>query len=455
MNVFRLLYTYIRTKQAMGIRSRRDLEARQLRLMRHHFQWVLRHSRFYRQYFADAVADWDGAALTFKRLEKLPLLDKETMMAHFDELNTAGIRKEEAFRIAAQAEETRDFTPSNGKVTVGLSSGTSGNRGLFLVSVEERERWAGVILAKVLPRGLHKRESVAFFLRANSNLYTTVRQKQLTFQYYDLMTPLSTHVKRLNQQQPTILVAPPAMLLFLSREKKKGRLQIDPLKVVSVADVLDDRDRETIAAQFGQPIHQVYQCMEGFLAATCSHGTLHLNEDLVHVGREWIDRDSGRFVPIVTDFSRTLQPIIRYRLNDVLVEKKEPCPCGSIFTAIDRVEGRCDDIFYFKERKVQGNRAVFPDFIRQAVWQAGESVAQYRVVQQDSNVMIVAFEERHGSDRREAEDRIRVAFFQLFERLGVQPAMIRFTPYQSSGLDKKLRRVERMWSPQPASRKRI
>ncbi|PTM59850.1 F390 synthetase-related protein [Desmospora activa] len=447
MNLFRLLHAYIQTKQAMGIRSRRSLEARQQRLLTRHFQWVLKHSRFYRRTFADAIADWDEAVVTFERLEKLPLLDKETMMAHFDELNTVGIRKEEAFRIATQAEESRDFTPNIGKVTVGLSSGTSGNRGLFLVSAKERERWAGVILAKVLPRGLQSKESVAFFLRANSNLYTTVQQRRLTFQYYDLFHPLSAHVERLNQQQPTILLAPPAMLLFLSHEKKEGRLQIDPIKVVSIADVLDDRDRETIAAQFGQPIHQIYQCTEGFLAATCSHGTLHLNEDLVHIGREWIDRDSGRFVPIVTDFSRTIQPIVRYRLNDVLVEKKEPCPCGSVFTAIERVEGRCDDIFYLKERKVQATRAVFPDLIRRAVWQAGERVLQYRVVQQASNVITVAFQECRGSDRREAEDRIRAAFFQLFERLDVQPAMIRFTPYQAPVLHKKMRRVERMWSP--------
>lgn len=447
MNWFRLGLAYIQAKRAMAIRSRRHLEARQLRLIRHHFRYVLKHSPFYRRHFQEAMKGWDSPDLTWERLQTLPLLDKETMMTHFNHLNTAGIQKEEAFRLAWQGEETRNFTPQIGEVTVGLSSGTSGNRGLFLVSKEEREKWAGTILARVLPRGIVNRESVAFFLRANSNLYTSVRQRWLIFAYYDLLEDLSSHIQRLNRQQPTILVAPPSVLLFLSEEKKRGRLDIAPIKVISVADVLDNRDRQKIEEQFGKPVHQLYQCTEGFLAATCPYGTLHLNEDLVHIGREWIDKGSGRFIPVVTDFSRKTQPIIRYRLNDILVLAKEPCPCGSAMTAIARVEGRCDDIFYVKEQKTGQYRALFPDFIRRAVWKAGEEILQYRVVQQAPDTITVAFMERSGTDRKQVEEAIRAAFTRLFHRLKMEAVTICFTPYHPPAADKKLRRVERMWLP--------
>ncbi len=60
--------------------------------------------------------------------------------------------------------------------------------------------------------------------------------------------------------------------------------------------------------------------------------------------------DDSRFYPIITDFKRTSQPIYRYRLNDILVEEKSPCPCGSVFTRIAKIEGRSDDIFYFKKK---------------------------------------------------------------------------------------------------------
>src|SRR5690606_31914825 len=120
MNLFRLGLAYIRAKRAMAIRSRQKLEERQLRLLKRHFRFVLEHSPFYRRRFQEAMKGWDRPELTWERLQTLPLMDKETMMSHFDELNIAGSRKEEAFRVAWRAEETRDFTPQIGDVTVGL-----------------------------------------------------------------------------------------------------------------------------------------------------------------------------------------------------------------------------------------------------------------------------------------------------------------------------------------------
>nr|MBT2175989.1 CoF synthetase [Streptococcus mitis] len=98
---------------------------------------------------------------------------------------------------------------------------------------------------------------------------------------------------------------------------------------------------EFICATFKQTVHQVYQCTEGFLATTCKQGTLHINEDLVHIEKEYLDQEKGIFVPIITDFMRKTQPIIRYRLNDILIEKKTPCSCGSPFLALERIDGRC------------------------------------------------------------------------------------------------------------------
>ena len=71
---------------------------------------------------------------------------------------------------------------------------------------------------------------------------------------------------------------------------------------------------------------------------------LHLNEDIVYIEREYLD--DRRFVPVVTDLERKAQPIIRYRLNDILVERKEPCGCGSPFLALEKIEGREDDVFF-------------------------------------------------------------------------------------------------------------
>src|SRR5699024_9723342 len=100
---------------------------------------------------------------------------------------------------------------------------------------------------------------------------------------------------------------------------------------------------------------------------TCEHGTIHLNEDVVIIQKEYMDKKQGVFIPIITDFRRKTQPIIRYRLNDLLQEKQNPCTCGSPFTALEKIEGRADDLFYLRHTGNEGLRAVFPDFIRRAI----------------------------------------------------------------------------------------
>ena len=80
-------------------------------------------------------------------------MDKTFMMTHFNELNTQGIDRDEALALAIESEKTRDFTELKGEVAVGLSSGTSGHRGLFITTEKERSMWAAAILAKMLPKG--------------------------------------------------------------------------------------------------------------------------------------------------------------------------------------------------------------------------------------------------------------------------------------------------------------
>ncbi len=49
---------------------------------------------------------------------------------------------------------------------------------------------------------------------------------------------------------------------------------------------------------------------------------MHLNEPYLLIEREWLDREQTRFTPIVTDLWRRAQPVVRYRLNDVLQVKQ-------------------------------------------------------------------------------------------------------------------------------------
>ncbi|WP_409343536.1 F390 synthetase-related protein [Paenibacillus sp. MBLB4367] len=432
-----ILWHYLRAKYRFRFMSRERLAAWQRKKVMRHLTFVRSRSPFYRERWGQTpLSEW----------ERLPMIDKTLMMERFDTLNTLGIRKDEAFRIALKAESSRDFSPTIGGVTIGLSSGTSGNRGLFLVSARERFAWVGSVTAKVLPRSLLHRERIAFFLRANSNLYGSVNSGRLRFAFYDLLDPLDAHVDRLNGFKPTLLVAPPSVLRFLADAKREGRLDIDPLKIVSVAETLDPLDKRYIEEAFGQIAHQIYQCTEGFLASTCPHGTLHLNEDIVVIQKEYLDEKLRKFVPVITDFSRSAQPIVRYRLNDILTEAAAPCPCGSPFTAIERIEGRCDDMVYAPSSAKPGQLTpVFPDFLTRAVIAAAPEVKQYRIVQLAPD-RIDVFLLADNAEKEQAQRSVARSLESLFRQMACIPPAIRFGKYEHTPGPAKLRRVERRFA---------
>lgn len=374
-----MLKHFVRARWCLRFTQREQLERWQHKCLTHYFKQVLPRAAYYKD-------------LKISKLEELLYMDKSAMMAEFSVRNTANISKEDAQKIGLQAEESRDFSPTLlhptlGELTVGLSSGTSGHRGVFLVSREERLRWAGILLAKTLPSSLLKHIlffwrrplSIAFFLRANSNLYNTLNSRRIDFGFYDLLQGVDKYREQLNQQQPHALVAPPTVLRRLAELRLSGELNIQPQHIVSVAEVLEPDDAQLIETAFARKPHQIYQATEGFLAYTCERGNLHLNEAQIYIEKEWLDET--RFQPIITDFSRTTQIIARYKLNDILRIANTPCSCGRAETSLAAIEGRSDQILYLPSLYTNETVAIFPDVLRRAMMMVNPALQEYRVVQ--------------------------------------------------------------------------
>lgn len=412
MGRLRIVRAFVVARWLRRFRSRAQLERHQSRRVQRHLRVLRRRS----PWFAEAP----------ERLDQLPLMDKAAMMAEFDAMNTVGVTLDDAVALAADAEHRRDFGGTLDGVSVGLSSGTSGHRGVFVVSAAERDAWAGTMLALTLPRGRILGHRIALFLRAGNELYDTVRSRAVAFRYFDVHGDLAERIRSLAAYEPTILVAPPSVLLAIA----EAGLELRPQRVYAVAEVLERADAARLASAFGQPfIHQLYQCTEGFLARTCERGVLHLNEELVLFEREPVD--GRRFVPIVTDFSRLAQPIVRYRLNDLLVERAAPCDCGSVLTALERIEGREDDALLL------GGVRVFADLVARAMIHA-DGFTQWRVVQTGAARVEVLLDDPAG------EAGVRERLEALWRWQGAPAPELRFRAY-APDLTRKLRRVERAW----------
>jgi len=353
--------------------------------LQHHLKWVCQNSPYYRDLTGHSLADY-------------PLMDKQLMMDNFTRLNTLGFDRDELFDVALAAEHSRDFQKSELQgVTVGLSSGTTGRRGLFLATNEERARWAGYIIGRLMP-SIVKPQRIALLLRANSSLYKTVAKAHIQFHYVDLCQPVEDWLGKLEAFNPTIMIGS-AQALVLSGAQSKS---LDPGMIVSGAEVLSAADKQFLDNRFRCEIKEIYQCTEGLLACTHSDGKLRWNEDLIHIEPKWLDQNKTHYQPIVTDFRRRSQPIIRYLMDDVIVAGNDH---SGVFRSIASIAGRSGDILRFGQVKV------LPDLIYNAVSRAVSTRVDYQISQLDDDRLRIATDHSY--------DQIRLALCKLLSSLGL------------------------------------
>ncbi len=222
MDISRLAANYWRARPQAGFASRAALEKHQARALDRFKRRALTRSPFYRD-------------LSQANLRDFPIMTKALMLSEFGNINTRNISLDAAFELAEQAEATRNFSPMLGDVSVGLSTGTSGRRSVFLASRSERMRWAGMILGRMLPGELLGRHRIAFLLRANNALYESVSGRgRIAFQFFDLKEQLSSLHAKISAFAPSILIAPAQVLRELAL-LEEGAGTLAPKRIISVA----------------------------------------------------------------------------------------------------------------------------------------------------------------------------------------------------------------------------
>lgn len=408
-NLPQILQHFIQARVRQRVLQGEKLLEFQNRKAQERVRFAFKGSEFYHQHWQDHnLTDW----------QNLPTINRQMMMAHFDTFNTVGISKKQTLELALRAEQERDFSPTLNGVTVGLSSGTSGQRGIFLVNEAEQAAWTGTILARVLHTV--QPERVAFFLRSSSNLYANVgRGRAIVFRYFDLISPLEGIIAQLNSFQPTLLVGPPSVLVRLANAFNQNHLRIRPRRVMAVAEILSVTDHMALEVTFQVPVHQIYQATEGFLAASCLQGRLHLQEDIVAV--QWGEYlpHSAQKTPILTDLWRQSQPMIRYALNDLLVLDSRACPCGSSWRVLERIEGRSDDVCFFSTQGGGPAPAVFPDLLGKMV-RSSARVRDFVAIQSEVGQLKIHLELRHEDDFPRAVEEVTQMIFTTLHRLGAE-----------------------------------
>lgn len=429
-----LFATFLFNRYGSRFSSASEIARFQARAFRHLRSKIMPQSPFY-------------AALSSHRLSDWPIMTKALMMEHFSQLNTRNLPRDKAMALALQAEADAAPAAHLGELAITLSPGTSGLRNLWLSDRAERGRHAAAVLGRFLPsaRPWTGRLRVAIFHGPMGAPRLNFSSPFLSSQVYDPATDRSQMIASLNAQRPDLIIAAAHILVQLAQWQLAAGLRVAPRALVSTAEVLTALDERDIHEAFGIWPEQIYDSAEGLLGQTCSHGSLHLNERLFHIERDIIDPKSGAFRPIITAFHHQTLPLVRYRMEDVLIPDPAPCLCGCASLNIRRIEGRFEDVIWWKGLDGQ-KRLITRQMLAQTIADMPVPVLDYRIVQYGTEQIEISLDSPAFA---RAARLMRLNLVELANRLGCNPPNMIFRerlPAVSTG---PRRRIRAVMMPQP------
>jgi putative adenylate-forming enzyme len=398
---------------------------------------VLRYARAHSPYYKGLLA---GGEPVFAAV---PLMNKAVMMEHFDEINTAGLKRDELVSFRIQQEKGGLSHLFAGKYSVGLSSGTSGNKGLTVLSPREREAYGCLLFARNGIPARIKPKRILFALRINNPAFMEVTRFGVTMVHVDYTKAPEEMIRIIREKRLNILAGPPSLLAMLAQKREQIDHPVEAL--VSYAEVLEPHLKQDLERAFAAPVVQIYQGAEGFIGSTCRLGHLHLNEDVIYAEEVEAHDPEGKIKGLlITDLYRKTQPMIRYALHDLVEFSAQLCPCGSQFRVIERIHGRSDDVLHLKA--ADGTiRYLFPDYVCRSINQASGDVLEYQALQHAADKLEIRLVLKSGADREAIERDIKQRLCEWIAKTGGEPGDIFFTetPPQKNPRSHKMIRVVR------------
>ena len=287
----------------------------------------------------------------FDDIKKFPLLTKEVIREHFDELY-----------------KFRDRTY--------FRNHTSGSTGEPVIFYQDKyclewkiatkifyDEWAGrrigepmVKLWGAVQDILKEGQGIKGYLRQQFHGVTTLNSYRMT------ENNLYDYVRKINRIKPRLILTYTNSIDELARFIQDHHLAIySPGAIMTSAGVLFPEIRKRVGEVFGVPLFDNYGSREtGGIACNCEKNEgLHLMPDLHYVeilddnSREVNPGESGEIV--VTLLTNYTMPLIRYTIEDRGVLSNKVCSCGRGFPLLEKVEGRILNMFRNKQGDLIGS----------------------------------------------------------------------------------------------------
>ena len=328
-------------------------------------------------------------------LGKLPIIDKETVRNHFEDLKARDFQRwRPIFRTTGG---------TTGKPLKYYSD--SKEHSIFWADLWRVWNWAGYELGdKRATIGGSRPSSSGFKVR--SYISSRVMERNLSLSSFEVKSEaLQMHVEKLRKFKPKILRGyPSALFLFANYLDERGGDDFGIKSIISISEQLYEHQRKAIKNAFGCEIFDNYGCPDGgVLACECEEHEYHLNSEnaiteIVKEGEVVSSGEEGEMV--ATNLTRFAMPFIRYSTGDVGKFSDAESSCGRGLEMLNSIRGRTSDYLILPNGNILSGVSIA------AVFNAISSqlhIQHYQVVQEKKGELQVFLVEDDGYMERESE----------------------------------------------------
>jgi phenylacetate-CoA ligase len=346
MYIFTLIGAVLEHKANQRL-TREAFKQKQLTRFRSFVRYIQCHSSYYAKIIKEHAIDLDTCLP-----EHFPILTKDALMTHFDEISTEPSVTKEA--VTHFFQHSKDPNELFQKRFVAIhSSGTSGEVSYFVYT--ERDWIRGMAHNYRMSNFRLKKHKVAFYGMTGGHYAgvsfvntanKSILKRWYEVQEYDVNTPLVAIVERMNAYQPTIIAGYPSSIKKLADMQLSGELRIYPETFQVSGEMLSENDRTLLERAFpSAEVINVYSCSDHMIMGIGKpgyHGIYLMEDRLIFEPLE-----DGL---IVTNLFNYTLPLIRYRMNDRVVPVEDDRERIYPFLKVREIVGRAENSPVFENK---------------------------------------------------------------------------------------------------------
>jgi phenylacetate-CoA ligase len=323
---------------------------------------------------------------TMDDYERLPIISKADIRAHFDEFVATSYRD----RLLMKA--------TGGSTGVPLRFGYTRESYERRVAVMWRGyAWAGARMGR---RTLYLWGGTVGEQRQTQKIKDRIFHAAFARRMLDIFpmreSNMSEYADAIDAYKPEIIVGYAGALVGLSEWLvANGRHVHAPAAVLGGAEALLDSQRETLERAFSAPVFNTYGCREFMLIASeCERRDgMHINADHLLVETVAGDWKEAAGEVVITDLHNYGMPFMRYRNGDLITRGDgKQCGCGRGLPRLTQIDGRKLDAIRTRSGHLLSG-VFFPHIMKDI-----SGIRRFQVVQDSLDTLDISIVRGEGFD---------------------------------------------------------